>query len=70
MTDRNEWFFDGWSLRFASLLMLVLAIVSTSRQASAATLAIAPPSATVAPMGTQMFTASGRTSSTWASPTT
>jgi hypothetical protein len=59
MTDRNEWFFDGWSLRFASLLMLVLAIVSTSRQASAATLAIAPPSATVAPMGTQMFTASG-----------
>jgi hypothetical protein len=59
MTDRNEWFFAGWSLRFASLLLLVVAIVSTSRPASAAAPVIAPPSATVAPMGTQMFTASG-----------
>jgi hypothetical protein len=53
---------DGASLRFVLSVVVLIAIGVVGRTAHAQALAIAPPSATVAPLGTQTFTASGGSS--------
>jgi hypothetical protein len=59
MNDPKELARARSSLRLLGLVLAFFAVVLVSRPAFAAALAITPPSASVAPMGTQMFTASG-----------
>jgi hypothetical protein len=59
MNDPKELAGKRSSLRLLGLVLAFFAIVLGSRPAFAAALAITPPSASVAPLGTQMFTASG-----------
>ncbi len=68
MTDPKALVRTRSSLRVLQLVFTFLAAILVVRPASAAALAITPPSATVAPMGTQMFSASGGSGSgyTWA----
>jgi hypothetical protein len=67
MTDQKVWVFARTTLRCLGLALLLVAVSLVSRPAFAASPTITPPSATVAPLGTQMFSASGGSGSgyTW-----